>query len=73
MKHAYNCKYLNKEEPVIEYEKVYSEELSEQNIILRRFEQNIEQRRKYMNKEESYHAIHNSDPLSSVLLEYSNG
>ena len=53
MKHIYSCNYLNNEETDIRYEKVYSENIFEQNMILRRFENNFEERRKYLNKEES--------------------
>ena len=43
MNHIYNCKHLYKEEVVIKYEQVYSEELFNQKIVL-----------KILNKEDSY-------------------
>jgi hypothetical protein len=73
MKHVYNCKYLNRDEPAIDYEKVFSDDIFEQKTILTRFEHNFEERGKYLLKENSHHEIPLKDPLSSVLLEYGNG
>jgi hypothetical protein len=58
--YIYNCKYLNIEELVIRYAKVYSGELSNKKIVLKRVEQNVEQKRKYLNKEKHCHKIHKS-------------
>ena len=77
MEHLYYCKYLNNEEPEVKYEQLFCGSLCEQSKIIRRFEHNVEKRRVYSNicenDDESSHAIHHSDPLYSVLLEYGNG
>ena len=41
MKHIYNCKILNKDEPKVEFEQLYSENTQQQKIILKRFEGNM--------------------------------
>ena len=71
MEHVYHCKYLNKKELEVEYEKVYNGNISEQKLVLKRFEVNIEQRRKHLNNE--FPNAIPSDPLSSVSVESSNG
>ena len=75
MKHIYNCKYLNKEEPRLEYEKLFNGNISEQKCVSKRFEANMKTRNEYIDKlkEESDHVIHDSDPLYSVSVEYGNG
>ena len=40
MKHVYNCKYLNIEEPTEEYQKIFTGNTREQKTVLKRFEQN---------------------------------
>ena len=72
MEHIYSCYILNKETPDIEYEKVYSDKLYEQKVILERFEANFNKRKEYLNKEDSPHVILD-DPLLSTLLDYSTG
>ena len=44
MEHIYSCYILNKETPDIEYEKVYSDKLYEQKVILERFEANSKEK-----------------------------
>ena len=80
MKHIYECKYWNTEEPLEIYEKVYTGTMNQQIEVLRRFEMNFEKREQYKNSIESDqkngildHEISYRDPLSSVLLNYSNG
>ena len=76
MKHIYVCKYSNDEEILVEYEKIFCGNLSEQSIILRRFEENFVKRKQYseMKKEEiSDQAILNCDPLLANLLVHGNG
>ena len=71
MKHVYNCKYLNIEEPTEEYQKIFTGNTREQKTVLKRFEQNLDIREK--KKEESSHVILHSDPPSSILYEFGNG
>ena len=75
MRHIYNCKYLNKEEPRLEYEKLFYGNISELKCISKKNEANMKTRKEYIDKlkEESDHAIHDSDPLYSVSVEYGNG
>ena len=76
MKHIYVCKYSNDEEILVEYEKIFCGNLSEQSIILRRFEENFVKRKQCseMKKEEiSTQAILNCDPLLANLLVHGNG
>ena len=76
MLHIFNCKYLNKEEETnIKYEAIYSNNISEQIKVLRRFQKNMEVRNDLIktNKNEKYendikeehppHVIVCSDPL----------
>ena len=76
MRHIYECKYLNTEEPLEKYEKIYGGTMSQQIEVFRRFEINFEKREQYINSIESDqknvkpdHAISARDPLSSVLLD----
>ena len=80
MKHIYECKYWNTNEPPEIYEKVYTGTLNQQIEVLYRFETNFEKREKHTKSSESDqkieipdHEISARDPLSSVLLDYSNG
>ena len=47
MKHNYECKQLNTNPIEISYEKVYNGNIEEQTEILRRFQSNLETRRKF--------------------------
>ena len=47
MKHIYECKQLNTNPIEISYEKVYNGNIEEQTEILRRFQSNLETRRKF--------------------------
>ena len=76
MKHIYECKYWNTEEPLEIYEKVYTGTMNQQIEVLRRFEINFEKCEQFINSIESDqkegipdHAISARDPLSSVLLD----
>ena len=78
MKHIYECKYLNMDEPLENYEKIHTGTMNQQINVFRRFEVNLENREKYLKgnigKEGTPdHVISARDPLSSVLLDYSNG
>ena len=75
MKHIYDWKYLNKEDPGLEYAKLFNGNISEQKCVSKRFEANMKTRNEYIDKlkEESDHVIHDSDPLYSVSVEYGNG
>ena len=53
MKHIYECKYWNTEEPLEIYEKVYTGTINQQIEVLRRFERNFEKREQYTNSIES--------------------
>ena len=53
MKHIYECKYWNTEEPSEIYEKVYTGTMNQQIEVLRRFEMNFEKREQYINSIES--------------------
>ena len=54
MAHIYNCVVLNNGKTTeIEYEKIYNGTLSEQIVILRIFEKNIERREQLMNEKQS--------------------
>ena len=44
MSHIYSCKYLNEEENVLQYQKLYTGKLSEQIEIFRIFELNMNRR-----------------------------
>ena len=71
--HIFNCKYLNKEnEAKMKYESIYTNNISEQIKVLRRFQENMEVRNNYIRKSEnekemknehSPHVIVDSDPL----------
>ena len=85
MKHIYSCKWLNSDEPVTEYEEIFSDDVNKQVKVYRRFEENFEKREELLNEngseqtvketKKSPHVIHNSDPLFSVFdcIDYSNG
>ena len=82
MAHILNCTYLNKEEVEenLIFEQIYSGSLAQQIDILKKFQQNFEDRKiqmdeyeKEMSKqnekdENSHHVIPNRDPLFSVRV-----
>ena len=71
MEHVYNCNYLNIEEPIEEYLKIFTGNTKEKRTVLQRFEQNLNTREQI--KEESSHVILHSHPPSSILYEFGNG
>ena len=46
MNYIYSWKILNKDEPKIEFERVYSENTQQQETILKRYELNMKRRKK---------------------------
>ena len=75
MEHVYYCDYLSKEKTEVRYEEVYGENVNEIKLILRRFERNLDERNKHLNKKESKigQEILDCDPLVSVPLDSGNG
>ena len=75
MEHVYYCKYLNKEKTEVRYEEMYGENIDEIKLILRRFERNLAERNKHLDKKESKigQEILECDPLVSVPLDSGNG
>ena len=59
MKHIYTCKKLNEEEIFIEYEEIFTENVKNQKMILKRFKKNFES----YQYEDNYHGIPCGDPL----------
>ena len=57
MEHIYVCKYLNKQQNKIAFEKIYTGNLNQQNQILRIFQKNMNERTKMKIKQN-----HPSDP-----------
>ena len=64
IKHIYHCKILNKDEPMIKFEKLFGENTQQQKILLKRFEDNMKTRNENMMKNEPCDPM---DPLSSVV------
>ena len=77
MEHIYYCKLLNKDKPELQFEEIFSKNLEKQRIVLSRFEENMEKRKEYqiLSENETNEPNHGIqlDPLSSALLEHSNG
>jgi hypothetical protein len=71
MRHIYNCEFLNSDKPAEKYERIFSDNISEQKSVLKRFEQNMEIREQ--KAEEFPHAIQVCDPPFSVLYGIGNG
>ena len=59
MKHIYTCKKLNEEEIFIEYEEIFTENVKNQKMILKRFKKNFES----YQYEDNYDGIPCGDPL----------
>jgi hypothetical protein len=70
MEHIYNCEYLNIEEPIEKYEKIFIGNIYEQKRVLERFEKNMDFREIL---EESAQEIPFCDPPFSILFECVNG
>ena len=81
MNHIYECKMLNKDEPLMEYCSIYTNDIDLIKVVYKRFEQNMEKREQIMEKNESNieqkekeklspPVIHTRDPLYAV---YSKG
>ena len=67
MDHIYICEILNKENPVIKFEEIYSRNIVNQNEVFRRFEKNLEVRGKNLQSD-------NHSPCDpSVIRCYING
>ena len=74
MKHVYMCEILNPEKHVTEYEEIYSENIQSIKEVYRRFQNNLNERERQLNKNKEFsHAILVSDPLYSTCIDYSNG
>ena len=78
MLHIYECKYFEVKEPIETYEKIFYGTIFQQITVFDRFKKNFEKYEKYSNTEEIENGTtdqRNPDcvPLSSVLLDYSNG
>ena len=52
MEHMYNCTLLNEEEPLIKYEKIYSENVKVIKPINKRFRENMNCRQEVINETE---------------------
>ena len=48
MEHIYNCKYLNKEEAVTKYEKIFEDHIDEQIKVNKRFQYKFEKREEFI-------------------------
>ena len=75
MKHLYICEYWNDGNILekIPYDKIFSDNVSEQLKISKQFFKNLEEREKIQNEKNEEqnmqpHAIHFSDPLSSLSI-----
>ena len=69
IEHIYNCKILNKIEPKVKYEMIYSENINQQKLIMKRLEDNMKTRNEQKNLNEPCDPL---DPLYSHV-ENSNG
>ena len=67
MEHVYNCKFLSSEEVNVKFKKIYEENVDDLKTILKRFEQNMN------NRDKQYHVIQKCDPPVSVVYESGNG
>ena len=80
MRHVYICKYWNTEKEEIEYDRIFTDNISQLAKVYKRFQQNYQKRENYISenieKKKSekiaLHGIPNRDPLVS-LFETSNG
>ena len=70
MKNIYNCEYLNIEETIEKYEKIFIGNIYEQKRVLERFEKNMDIREIL---KESAHENLFFDPPFSILFECGNG
>ena len=70
IEHIYNCTILNEIEPKLEYEKIYTENVKQQKMIMKRFESNMKKRNEHKNINEPCDHL---DPLYSNVVENSNG
>ena len=67
MNHIYECKELNEKNPDVKFDRIYHGTIFEQKKILKRFEHNLEIRRK-LNENKTNHVILNCDPLPPVTI-----
>ena len=67
MKHIYECQYLNKDKPDIQYEAIFNGTIYEQKKVLRRFERSIEIRQRLKDTKPN-HVILKCDPLPLVTI-----
>ena len=70
MEHVYSCKYLNKQENEIPFEKIYNGNLTEQMKVMKIFEKNLKTRNILKEKKQSP-CDPVRDPLNIIL--FSNG
>ena len=73
--HIYECQKWNREQPKIEFEEIYSENIGRIRIIHERFQKNMNEREKQLNnpiKNENFHET--NGPLFAVVdMVNSNG
>ena len=68
--HIYSCKFLNKQENEIPYERIYNGNITEQIKVMKIFEQNMETRNQII-KNKQFPCDPVRDPLNFV--QFSNG
>ena len=68
---VYNCEFRKSDKPAEKYERIFSDDISEQKSVLKRFEQNMETREQ--KAEEFPYAIQVCDPPFSVFYGIGNG
>ena len=66
LKHIYECNYLNREKPEVQFEQIFHGTIREQKKIALRIQYNMEQRTKLMNQPCDPNI---GDQLSSVTIE----
>ena len=71
MEHIYSCRLLNKEEQQLSFKLIFNGNIGEQITILRIFQNNMKERKRFLNNEKLknkyFHVIPNGDPLYDYL------
>ena len=67
MSHIYTCQYMNKEETMIPYKKIYNGKVSEKTKIYKRFESNMNRKNELKIKSEQEKKNERDFPCDQII------
>jgi hypothetical protein len=68
MNHVYECKMLNRDEPLMEYNSIYTNNIEVIKVVHKRFEQNLEKGEQIVEKNEMKIEQKEREKVSSPVI-----